>query len=77
MADLPEAPYLVMGLPVWREIDGHQRDQTRYNVSRVYDPDGTLSSQTSAGPDAGRRARQAGLDQLLDGLEFAAPPDAS
>lgn len=37
---LPNAPYLVAGLPVWQRQDNHRRKKTRFNVSRVYDPDG-------------------------------------
>ena len=40
MRGLKQAPYLVMGLPVWERVAGHRRRVTRYNVSRVYDPDG-------------------------------------
>jgi len=41
---LKDAPYLVAGLPVWQEVPGHRRRRTRYNVSRVYDPDGHIDS---------------------------------
>ena len=27
-------------MPVWRGVGGHRRAKTRYNASRVYDPDG-------------------------------------
>ena len=37
---LKNAPYLVAGLPEWKSILGHARASTRYNVCRVYDPDG-------------------------------------
>ncbi len=40
--DLKDAPYVVVGLPVWEDVPGHRRQQTRYNVSRVYDPDGAV-----------------------------------
>jgi len=40
--DLKDAPYVVVGLPVWEAVPGHRRQQTRYNVSRVYDPDGEI-----------------------------------
>jgi len=36
---LKAAPYLVAGMPVWHPAPGARR-RTRYNVSRVYDPDG-------------------------------------
>lgn len=36
---LRRAPYVVVGLPVWRGAGGAG---TRYNVSRVYDPDGNI-----------------------------------
>ena len=39
-----DAPYLVVGLPTWESVPGHRREQTRYNVSRVYDPDGHIVS---------------------------------
>ena len=42
--DLPDAPYVVVGLPVWRRVDGHEVGPTRYNVCRVYDPDGEIAS---------------------------------
>lgn len=37
---LPNAPYLVAGLPVWGKSDSGQL--VRYNVSRLYDPDGQI-----------------------------------
>ena len=39
---LKNAPYLVAGLPVWLAVDGHRNRKTRYNASRVYDPDGRI-----------------------------------
>jgi predicted amidohydrolase len=39
---LKNAPYVVVGLPLWQEMPGHRRKKTRYNVSRVYDPDGEI-----------------------------------
>ena len=42
--DLPDAPYVVVGLPVWRYVEGHEVEPTRYNVCRVYDPDGEIAS---------------------------------
>lgn len=39
---LKNAPYVVVGLPVWENVKGHRRKKTRYNVSRVYDPDGEV-----------------------------------
>lgn len=44
MRDLKNAPHLVAGLPVWRRVPGHRLDKTRYNDSRVYDPDGHVVS---------------------------------
>jgi len=41
---LKGAPYVVVGLPVWDRIPGHRMKRTRYNVSRVYDPDGYVVS---------------------------------
>ena len=38
--ELRNAPYLVVGLPVWESVPGHGLQNTRYNVSRVYDPEG-------------------------------------
>jgi predicted amidohydrolase len=38
------APYVVVGLPLWVSVPGHHRDRTRYNVSRIYDPDGHVVS---------------------------------
>lgn len=38
--NLPEAPYLVVGLPVWEQQPNHRRRSTRFNACRVYDPDG-------------------------------------
>ncbi|MHC4717853.1 MAG: hypothetical protein ACYS5V_12845, partial [Planctomycetota bacterium] len=37
---LTGAPYLVVGLPVWDPGPGGPRAGTRYNVSRLYGPDG-------------------------------------
>ena len=39
---LRNAPYSVIGLPTWESVPGHDRKKTRYNVSRVYDPDGHI-----------------------------------
>jgi len=39
---LKNAPYSVVGLPTWQSMPGHRRKTTRYNVSRVYDPDGHI-----------------------------------
>ncbi len=44
MAGLADAPYLVVGLPVWETIAEHARERTRYNASRLYDPDGNVAS---------------------------------
>ena len=42
MRQLKNAPYLVAGLPVWMAVDGHRNKTTRYNASRLYDPDGHI-----------------------------------
>ncbi len=42
IANLKNAPYLVAGLPIWRESPGPRPKKTRYNVSRVYDGDGQI-----------------------------------
>ena len=39
---IKNAPYCVVGLPVWESRTDHRRSSTRYNVSRVYDPDGHI-----------------------------------
>jgi predicted amidohydrolase len=39
-----DAPYVVVGLPIWERVSEHRREETRYNVSRVYDPDGHVVS---------------------------------
>ncbi len=39
-----KAPYLVVGFPTWKSTPGYGRRLTRYNVSRVYDPDGGIVS---------------------------------
>lgn len=39
---LRNAPHCVVGLPTWESVPGHARAKTRYNVSRVYDPDGNV-----------------------------------
>jgi len=38
------APHLVVGFPTWEPTPGYGRRLTRYNVSRVYDPDGGIVS---------------------------------
>jgi predicted amidohydrolase len=38
----PRAPCLVVGLPVWKKVAGHEKSMTRFNVSRVYEPDGHI-----------------------------------
>ena len=43
LAALPDAPFLVAGLPEWEQVPGHRRRTTRYNASRVYDPDGHIA----------------------------------
>ncbi len=40
--DLPDAPHVIVGLPVWEAVPSHGLDQTRYIASRVYDPDGEV-----------------------------------
>ncbi len=42
IAGLKNAPYLIVGLPVWEKVPGHRRAKTRYNASRVYAPDGGI-----------------------------------
>ena len=42
--ELKDAPYLVAGLPAWDSVPGHAVESTRYNVCRVYDPDGEIAS---------------------------------
>ena len=42
LAELPDAPFLVVGLPVWDGDPEHPTRVVRYNVSRVYDPDGGI-----------------------------------
>ena len=42
LAELPDAPFLVVGLPVWHRDPEHPDRVVRYNVSRVYDPDGEI-----------------------------------
>ena len=42
IAELPEAPFLVVGLPVWKQDSKRPDRLVRYNVSRVYDPDGEI-----------------------------------
>ncbi len=37
---VPEAPYVVVGLPAWERNPDHRRRLTRYNVSTLYAPDG-------------------------------------
>lgn len=44
IGSLKNAPYLVAGLPEWKSVPGHTRNATRYNVCRVYDPDGGIFS---------------------------------
>ena len=39
-----DAPYLIVGLPVWRKDSAHQRTLTRFNASRIYDPNGNIVS---------------------------------
>jgi hypothetical protein len=41
----------------------------------VYDAEGTASIRSSAGPDARRREHEAMLEQIFDGVHFAAPRD--
>lgn len=41
---LKNAPYVIVGLPVWEKVAEHRRRKTRYNASRLYDPDGGIVS---------------------------------
>ena len=41
---IENAPYLVVGFPTWEPPPGSGRRLTRYNVSRVYDPEGGIVS---------------------------------
>ncbi len=40
--DLPGAPFVTVGLPVWEAVPGHGLEQIRYIGSRTYDPDGEI-----------------------------------
>src|SRR5207245_8189628 len=42
--DLRNAPFLVAGLPVWGDAVGRGGKRTRFNVSRLYDPNGNVVS---------------------------------
>lgn len=42
ISDLPDAPHVVVGLPIWRTEPDHALAQTPYIASRVYDPDGEV-----------------------------------
>jgi predicted amidohydrolase len=44
MGQLKNAPYLIAGLPVWKKVPWHKNNETRYNASRLYDPDGRVVS---------------------------------
>lgn len=58
------APYLVVGLPVWKRVAAHRNVSTRFNASRVYAPDGgivgTFAKVHSCEPDFwhGRRLQE-------------------
>ena len=40
--ELPDAPHVIVGLPVWEAVTEHDLPETRYIASRVYDPDGEV-----------------------------------
>ena len=40
--ELPDAPHVIAGLPVWEAVTEHELPETRYIASRVYDPDGEV-----------------------------------
>ena len=42
ISDLPDAPHVVVGLPIWRSAPSSELGQVRYIGSRVYDPQGDL-----------------------------------
>ena len=44
---IPNAPYVLVGLPVWRANPGPGRREVRYNVSRLYAPDGSIAHDCS------------------------------
>jgi len=44
MRSLPNAPHVIVGLPIWEARPGHRRKRTRFNVSRLYAPDGEILS---------------------------------
>ena len=41
---LKNAPYLVVGFPIWENTPGHRPKNSLYNACRVYDPDGCIIS---------------------------------
>ena len=40
--ELPDAPHVIVGLPIWEAVKDHDLAETRYIASRVYDPDGEI-----------------------------------
>ena len=47
LSGVKDAPFLAVGLPEWKAVDGHALGVSRYNVCRVYDPDGDVVSTHS------------------------------
>lgn len=44
ISNLPNAPYLIAGLPVWEADPARCHKPVRYNLSRVYAPDGAIEA---------------------------------
>jgi len=40
--DLPNAPFTIVGMPVWAAVPEHGLEQTRFVGSRTYDPEGEI-----------------------------------
>ena len=40
--ELPDAPHVIVGLPIWEAVNDHDLAETRYIASRVYDSDGEI-----------------------------------
>ena len=56
MAAMPQAPHLILGLPLWESIPQHRRAETPYNGCRLYEPDGHVATTFKKIHDSGRES---------------------
>jgi len=73
--DLPGYAVQLVPLRAGQRLSVVTGDASRLDI-RVYEADGTPSARLNLSPDHECRARQAALDRIFEGLQFASPPSA-